>query len=150
MTAASTGDLDDLLTYRLSVIAGLLSRRQFAEFAAVAEISQMEWRALVLVASRGPITVKSLARHLAADFGQTSKLASRLCDAGLVVKQPVEDARSVSLALTPAGRALHRRLWPVAMRCNQRFLDALGKAQQRALIRALDALAEAARDPLTG
>jgi DNA-binding MarR family transcriptional regulator len=146
MSVPASGDLTELLSYRLSVIAGLLSRRQFADFATVTEIAQMEWRALVIVANYGPLPVKSLARHLAADFGQTSRMVSRMCEAGLIGKQTAEDARSVTLALTPQGRALHRRLWPIAMRCNQQFLDSLSKADQRALMRALDALAETARN----
>lgn len=148
MSVPPSGDLKALLSYRLSVTAGLLSRRQFAAFSTVTEISQIEWRALVIVANYGPLPVKGLARHLAADFGQTSKMVSRMCEQGLITKETAEDARSVNLSLTSQGRALHRRLWPIAMRCNQQFLEALGKSEQRALLRALDALAAASRDPV--
>jgi len=54
----------------------------------------------------------------------------------------------VILSLTAAGRALHRKLWTVAMRCNAEFMDSLAPAQRRALLGALDTLARCAREAL--
>lgn len=141
-------DLAALLSYRLSIVANLLSRSQFERFRLVHDISLPEWRVLVLVNTCGPLTVKSLSRHAGQDFGQTSRLVSRMAQAGWVAKDSTDDGRSVMLSLTPAGRALHRKLWTVAMRCNAEFMESLSAPQQRALLGALDTLARRAREAL--
>lgn len=144
----SQADIEQLLSYRLSIVSNLLSRSQLARFQVLAEISLPEWRALVLVSSYGPLSVKSLSRHAGADFGQTSRLVSRMCEAGLIAKERTSDARSVNLSLTPEGRALHRRLWTVAMQCNDAFLESLTAAERKALTSALDKLAVKAKATL--
>ncbi len=141
-------DIESLLSYRLSMVAALLSRSQLMRFGSRSPISLAEWRTLVLVSNFGPLTVKDLSRRAALDFGQTSRLVSRMCDGGLIEKARAEDARSVSLSLTAAGRALQRDLWGVAMRCNDDFLESLSDADRRGLMNALDTLAAKARAAL--
>jgi DNA-binding MarR family transcriptional regulator len=141
----SKSDLAALLSYRLSVVSNLLSRSQLMLFEPISDISQPEWRVLVLVNSYGPLSVKSLSKHAALDFGQTSRLVSRMCDGGLIVKKPTDDARSINLSLTAKGRALHRRLWKVVMQCNSDFLGSLSDVEQRVLMSALDTLTAKAK-----
>jgi DNA-binding MarR family transcriptional regulator len=151
MTRTKSGaaaDPGDLLSYRLSVVSNLLSRSQLSGFAAVADISLPEWRVLVLVQNYGPLSVKSLARHAGLDFGQASRLVSRMCEAGLVLKHATDDARSVDLLLTARGRAMQQRLWKVAMRCNDEFLASLSAAEKQVLFKALDTLAGKAKSAL--
>ena len=138
----------DLLSYRLVVVSTLLTRSQLKEFASVSSISLSEWRTLALVGSFGPLSVKSLSRHAGLDFGQTSRLVSAMSASGLIEKSRAEDGRSVTLSLTASGRALRRRLWAVAMRCNEEFLASLSPASRRGLIDALDTLTKKARAAL--
>jgi DNA-binding MarR family transcriptional regulator len=145
---SNRNDISGLLSYRLVVVSTLLTRSQLARFAAVSYISLSEWRTLALVGSFGPLSVKSLSRHAGLDFGQTSRLASAMCANGLIEKARAEDGRSVTLALTDEGRALRRRLWAVAMRCNAEFLDSLGAADRKGLLSALDKLAAKAKATL--
>ena len=140
--------ISDLLSYRLVVVSTLLTRSQLKEFASVSDISLSEWRTLALVGSFGPLSVKSLSRHAGLDFGQTSRLVSTMCESGLIEKSRAEDGRSVMLSLTAAGRALRRRLWAVAMRCNEEFLASLSPASRRGLMDALDTLTKKARTAL--
>jgi DNA-binding MarR family transcriptional regulator len=147
LDAGKTG-IESLLSYRLSVVSNLLSRSQLVQFESVAPISQPEWRMLVLVNSYGPLSVKALSRRAGLDFGQTSRLVSRMCESGLVAKERSDDARSVNLSLTTEGRALHRRLWTVAMKCNDLFLKSLNVAERKALTSALDTLTHKARASL--
>lgn len=142
---SSKADLAHLLSYRLSVVSNLLSRSLVRRFQSISEISLPEWRMLVLVSVYAPVTVKSLSRHAGLDFGQTSRLVTRMCEMGRMIKTPGEDARSVELSLTTQGRALHRKLWAVAMECNDSYLHGLSAAQQELLFGALDTLAAAAR-----
>lgn len=149
-TGRNTHDIENLLSYRLLVVANLLSRSQLVRFGPVSAISLAEWRTLALVTNFGPLSVKSLARHAGLDFGQTSRLVSRMCDSGLIEKQRGDDARSVILSVTASGRALHRRLWSVAMRCNDDFLKSLSAASRKGLLEALDTLSAAAKASLKG
>ncbi|CAN5752066.1 hypothetical protein BH09PSE5_BH09PSE5_04950 [soil metagenome] len=145
---SSKSDLANLLSYRLSIASNLLSRSQSLRFEAVSDISLPEWRVLVLVNDYGPLPVKSLSRHAGLDFGQASRLVSRMCEAGLVSKEKTDDARSVNLSLTTAGRALHRKLWKLAMACNDDFLASLKKDERTVLLKALDSLATTARESI--
>lgn len=137
--------LDQLLSYRLSVVSNLLSRSQALRVGSNGGLSQHEWRLLVLIDSYGPLPVKALSRHAGLDFGQASRIVSRICEAGLVDKRKTTDGRSVELALTASGAALHRKLWSLAMRCNEEFLSVLSQTQREVLMDALDLLAQAAR-----
>jgi len=146
-------DLNNLLSYRLSVVSNLLSRQQFKRFSRVSTISHPEWRLLVLVNAYGPLPVKSLSRRAGLDFGQTSRLVSRLCESGLVQKKATIDARSVDLAVTAKGRALHRKLWKLAMECNDALLSDITDTQKKTFMRVLDALTASVRagiDPSAG
>lgn len=138
-------DLANLLSYRLSIVANQLSRSQLMRFASISEISLPEWRILVLVNNFGPLSVKSLSRHAGLDFGQTSRIVSRMSENELIRKDRTDDARSVNLALTTKGRALHRRLWTVAMQCNSDFLESLSKSERDVLMAALDTLSGKAK-----
>jgi DNA-binding MarR family transcriptional regulator len=141
-------DLVNLLSYRLSVVANLMSRSQLMRFAPIAGVSLPEWRVLVLVNSYGPLSVKSLSRRAGLDFGQTSRLVSRMADGGFIVKRPTDDARSVDLLLTAQGKALHRRLWKVAMQSNTDFLANLSTEERKVLLSALDKLTSKAKSSM--
>ncbi len=138
-------DLAHLLSYRLTIVANQLSRSQLMRFASIAEISLPEWRILVLVNNFGPLSVKSLSRYAGLDFGQTSRIVSRMSENDLISKERRDDARSVNLTLTTKGRALHRRLWTVAMQSNGDFLESLNKTEREVLMAALDTLSGKAK-----
>ncbi|MFG3441572.1 MarR family transcriptional regulator [Nonomuraea sp. NPDC047897] len=113
--------------------------------AAGGEVTLPQYRALVLIAARGPQRLMDLADAL--DVNQST--ASRMCDR-LVAKRLVRrsrlpsDRRTVRIALTTEGRALvdgvtrHRR-GDLA-----RILAELTSQQQEAVVAALSAFALAA------
>lgn len=140
--------INELLSYRLSVIGNLISHTLAARFAPVTDLSLLEWRAITLLNSYGPLTVKELARHAALDFGYTSRLVTRLNARGLVSKNSGSDARSVDLSLTTAGHALHKRLWNIAMECNSQLLELLKPADRAVLLNSLDILEAASQSAL--
>jgi DNA-binding MarR family transcriptional regulator len=72
-----------------------------------ADVTLPQYRALVVLASRGPQRVVNIATEL----GVTSSTGTRMCDRlvrkGLVRRYRIPtDRRAVRLTLTPAGRAL--------------------------------------------
>lgn len=114
--------------------------------AAVAdEVTLTQYRALVVLASRGPQTVAALAEAVAVTPPTASRLCDRLERKGLVERRAdARDRRAVSLGLTTAGRELvdavtRRRREEIAG-----LLEAIPAEGQRALVEALTQLSEAA------
>lgn len=145
---ANLTHINELLSYRLSVIGNLISHTLAARFAPVTDLSLLEWRTITLLNAYGPLTLKALARHAALDFGYTSRLVTRLNARGLVAKNSGSDARSVDLSLTTAGQALHKRLWNIAMECNNHLLELLKPADRAVLLKSLDILEAASQSAL--
>ena len=133
--------VDAVLTASRVLVA--IAARSLAEVGD--EVTLTQYRSLVVLASRGPQSVAALAEEL----GVTPSTVSRLCDR-LVRKSLVRrredrrDRRAVRLALTPAGRELvdavtERRRTEIAG-----LLDAVPDVDQRSMVQALRALAQAA------
>ncbi|MEX2100680.1 MAG: MarR family transcriptional regulator [Acidimicrobiia bacterium] len=104
-----------------------------------------QFRALVVLASRGPLNPGTLANAL----GVHSSTATRMCDR-LVAKElvtrdvPTTNRREVQLALTPRGRRIvdsvtQRRREEIA-----RIVERVPHAQRRSMVRALRAFGDAA------
>ncbi len=72
-------------------------------------ITLVQYRALVLLASRGDLNVGTLAEALDIHQSTATRLCDRLVTKGLVDRAPsLENRREVFVALTPDGRALIR------------------------------------------
>lgn len=64
-----------------------------------------QFRALVVLASRGPLRLTHLAEHLAVNPSTAMRMAERLAAAGMIDRSPNPDNRRESIAsLTDAGR----------------------------------------------
>lgn len=118
--------LDDLLLYRLSRLqaaaGGIMVRYCEGQFG----ITRREWRILALLAARGPMGSSELAAHAHLDRPSTSKAVTALAGKKLVSRTGrAGDGRHILLALTPAGVALHRELFPLASQINRDVLAAL-------------------------
>ncbi len=71
------------------------------------DVTLTQFRALVVLASRGPQTLAALAEELGVKPSTASRLCERLVRDGRITRTtPERDRRSVSLALTTSGRAL--------------------------------------------
>jgi DNA-binding MarR family transcriptional regulator len=72
-----------------------------------AEVTLPQFRALVVLASRGPQRVVDVSGELGVDPSTGTRLCDRLVRKGLVRRQrSTTDRRVVRVALTPAGRSL--------------------------------------------
>jgi DNA-binding MarR family transcriptional regulator len=109
------------------------------------EVTLPQYRVLVVLASRGPQRVASLAEALGVAPPTATRMCDRLVRKGLVRRRPSRaDRREVHLALTPAGRALvdevtRRRRAEIA-----RLLERLDPADQSAIVELFGKLARAA------
>lgn len=70
-----------------------------------------QWRVLVLVYTRGPLNLASVAAELAVNPSNASRTCDRLTKAGLLDRRESEvDRRNIVLTLTPAGRRLVQKV----------------------------------------
>jgi DNA-binding MarR family transcriptional regulator len=141
-----------LLSYRLHVVANLLSRGAELRYRREFGVSLWEWRTLALLgAAREAQSLNALARAAGIDKSQMSRVVSGLAARRLVLRAiDADDARGVRLTLTRAGRTLYDGLIRAAAERNDAFLECLGAKERAAFDAALDKLAARAREFIEG
>ncbi|HEY1829475.1 MAG TPA: MarR family transcriptional regulator [Acidimicrobiales bacterium] len=109
------------------------------------EVTLTQYRSLVVLASRGPQGVATLAEAVAVTPPTASRLVERLVKKGLVRRRTDRhDRRQVRIALTESGRHL---IDAVSARRRQEIaalLDGVAPETQRSVVVALSQLADAA------
>ena len=137
----------DLLSYRLHVVANLLSRGAELRYRREFGVSLWEWRTVALLGgAAGAQSLNELARAAGIDKSQMSRVVSGLAARRLVLRSiDAEDARGVKLTLTRAGRTLYEGLIRAAAERNGAFLDCLTAKERAALDEALAKLAARAK-----
>lgn len=138
----------DLLSYRLHVVANLLSRGAELRYRREFGVSLWEWRSVALLGGAArALSLKELSRAAGIDKSQMSRVVSGLAARRLVLRAiDAADARGVRLTLTRAGRALHQELMRAAAQRNDAFLDCLNARERAAFDAALGKLAARARE----
>jgi DNA-binding MarR family transcriptional regulator len=137
----------DLLSYRLHVVANLLSRGAEMRYRREHGVSLWEWRTVALLGASSPLSLNDLARAAGVDKAQMSRVVSGLAARGIVSRgADSRDARAVSLALTARGRKLYRGLIRTALERDHAFRGQLSAQERRVLEGALAKLARRARD----
>jgi DNA-binding MarR family transcriptional regulator len=138
----------DLLSYRLHVVANLLSRGAELRYGREFGVSLWEWRTIALLGgAAGPQSLNELARAASIDKSQMSRVVSGLAARGLVLRAiDANDARGVRLTLTRAGRKLYEGLMRAAAERNDAFLECLSERERAAFDAALAKLATRARE----
>jgi DNA-binding MarR family transcriptional regulator len=109
------------------------------------DVTLAQYRALVVLASRGPQRLADLATALVVEPSTATRMCDRLVRKRLVARRrSSEDRRAVRVSLTPSGGALiaevsRRRRVEIAQ-----IMRRLPKAQRPVVLRALRAFADAA------
>jgi len=147
MKAPKRAGLDQFLTYRLHVLNKLTERISSELYQAKLGITLPEARLIAAVGSFGPFSVMELARHANLDKSQASRAADALMRRGLMRRDASdEDGRLVLVSLTPEGRALYRRVMPIARRQNVEFFACLDERERNTLDQVLDKLIQHATE----
>jgi DNA-binding MarR family transcriptional regulator len=147
MTDAPDATIRDLLSYRLHVVANLLSRGAEMRYRREHGVSLWEWRTVALLGADSPQSLNDLARAAGVDKAQMSRVVSGLAQRKIVAREANDaDARAVRLSLTPAGRKLYRGLIKAAQERDSAFLGSLSPAERKVLDAALAKLAAQARE----
>lgn len=138
-------DLSGYTPYRLAVAASRVSGLTGDLFARKIGLSLPQWRVVINLGSRGPMAQLQLVQQSALDKIAVSRAAAALRGRGLVtVSKGGADQRYRVLELTPAGEALYREGWPLALRLEQRLLEIAGVKDAAGLRAQLEALERAA------
>lgn len=114
--------LDDQLCFALYAASRAVTARYRPLLEAIG-LTYPQYLVMMLLWEQDNQTVGQLGTRLALDSGTLSPLLKRLTAAGLVTRhRRVEDERSVSIALTDAGRALQDR----AISISESMIGAIG------------------------
>jgi DNA-binding MarR family transcriptional regulator len=96
---------------------------------------------LALIVGHGPVGLPDLVRLEHINPTMLSRVVGRLDELDLIDRSPdPDDARSVTVQVTPAGRKVHARIKAQRADAVSAATGRLSAAEQRALIDALDAL----------
>jgi MarR family transcriptional regulator, organic hydroperoxide resistance regulator len=114
--------LDDQLCFALYAASRAVTARYRPMLEALG-LTYPQYLVMMLLWEQDNQTVGQLGHRLALDSGTLSPLLKRLTAAGLVTRhRRVEDERSVSIALTDAGRALEDK----SVSISEVMIDAIG------------------------
>lgn len=120
-----------------------VAARSLAEVAE--EVTLPQFRALVVLASRGPQRVASLAEALAVTPPTATRMCDRLVRKGLVRRRTGrEDRRQVNLTVTPAGRELVAEVTERRRKEISRLLRDISPEDQALMVGLFSKLASAA------
>ncbi|SEH75833.1 DNA-binding transcriptional regulator, MarR family [Mycolicibacterium rutilum] len=152
MTERREKDLDDsvdAITDALLTASRLLIGISARSIATVDEsITITQFRTLVLLASRGPMKLATLATHLDVQPSSTGRMVDRLVTAGLVDRRQNPDSRrEVVVSLTNRGQHLVRRVTVRRREHLARIVQQMAPSQRRGLVRALTAFTASGQEP---
>jgi DNA-binding MarR family transcriptional regulator len=145
MKASDKAGLEQFLTYRLHILNKLSERGISERYLEKLGITLPEARVIASVGSFGPFSIMDLARHANLDKSQASRAAEALIKQGFVQREASDaDGRVVLVSLTTDGRALYRKVMPVARKWNGDLFDCLDDREKAALGATLDKVINAA------
>lgn len=137
--------LETFIPYRLSILSNTVSRSIARLYEKRFGLSIMEWRALAVIARFAPMSANDVSERTAMDKVQVSRALARLVDRDLVKRSvDTHDRRKAVLRLRPKGRALVKRITPLALSVEEELLKTLSVKQFRELERILAVLQERA------
>ncbi len=141
-------EIRDLLSYRLHVVANLLSRGAELRYRREFGVSLWEWRTLALLgAAAEPLSLNDLASAAGIHKSQMSRVVSGLTRRRLVRRaaDPV-DGRGVHIALSASGRKVYGGLIEAAAERDAAFRDCLSAREKQMFEQVLAKLAGQARE----
>ncbi|MFE7422077.1 MarR family winged helix-turn-helix transcriptional regulator [Rhodococcus sp. NPDC057529] len=139
--------ISELLSYRLSRLANLISGSAALRYRREFDVSLAEWRTLALIGEDPSFTVNRLARRAGLDKAQMSRVVTKLTERGLLARE-LGPGRTTRLRLTRKGSGVYRGLIAAANERDEALRVCLTEEESAALesaLRKLDTLARAMR-----
>ncbi|SOD73141.1 MarR family transcriptional regulator [Jatrophihabitans sp. GAS493] len=147
-TAVVADEVDEFVSAVLTasrVLVGV-SARSLNEVEGTVTLTQ--FRTLVVLDSHGELNLNGLAEILDVNSSTAMRMIDKLLSAGLVTRSDdPENRRRVILALTPAGRALVRRVTTKRRKEITRIVSRMAPDHRAGLVTALLGFAAAASEP---
>jgi DNA-binding MarR family transcriptional regulator len=138
--------LTDLVAFKLIHLADLISRGALLVFGKQFGLSNAELRALIALGEEQPLTIGELSRRAHIDKAWVSRSVRNLLERRLVVRQDhPTDSRMGLISLSSEGKAMTKKLAPVAWARQERLLGGLVKAD---VLRTVDQLIKNADEML--
>lgn len=135
--------LDRFLPYRFSILAKRLSDTLAREYAERFGLTIPEWRVMAVLGHDGELSASGICARTLMDKVTVSRAVARLVDHGRIERRTdTADRRRSRLRLTGAGRAVYRKIVPLARRYEARLLDGLSSREQESLDGLLAKLAD--------
>lgn len=146
-TAQDSFTIRDLLSYKVSRTAGIMSRSAALRFRRQCDVSLGEWRTLALLAATPSLSLTQLARQSALDKAQISRVVANLSDRGLIERAPSPAGRrTIALSLSDAGHKIYAELIAAAEERDRAFRARFSDQQLEFLNQALDLLSQTGRE----
>ena len=147
--ATAPGESLDAITDALLTASRLLVAISARSIAQVDEsITAAQFRALVILSTKGPMNLATLAGLLDVQPSATGRMVDRLVGAGLIDRQSHPRSRRELLAgLTTRGRQVVRQVTAARRAEIARIVEAMPPPERRGLVRALAAFAAAGGEP---
>jgi DNA-binding MarR family transcriptional regulator len=141
-------EISDLLSYRVHVVANLLSRGAELRYRREFGVSLWEWRTIALLgAADEPLSLGHLAHAAGIDKSQMSRVVSGLAKRRIVLREAHPgDGRGVRLTLSRNGRKLYNGLIRAAAERDNAFRNCLSAKEKDVFELALTKLAGQARE----
>lgn len=149
--AGAVGDVDRvteavLTASRLLVAVSARSLNEVEE-----SLTLPQFRALVVLASRGPLRLTHLAEHLAVNPSTAMRMAERLAASGMIDRAPnPENRRESILTLTDTGRRVVEQVTGRRRAEIAAIVESMPAAHRERLVEALEAFSAAGGEPPAG
>ncbi|WP_296374536.1 MarR family transcriptional regulator [Pseudonocardia sp.] len=135
------GELVDAVMTASRVLVAVAAR----SLAAAGDVTLPQYRALVVLATRGPQRGIDLAEALGVNPSSATRLLDRLSRGGLIRRTRLRaDRRAVRVALSPTGRQLVAEVTQRRRQEVEQLMRALPAEQHQLVVTALHAIADAA------
>jgi DNA-binding MarR family transcriptional regulator len=143
------GDSVDAITDALLTASRLLVAISARSIADVDDsITIPQFRTLVILSTRGPVNLTTLANVLGVQPSTTGRMVDRLVTAGLIDRQPHPDSRRELVAqLSRGGQELVRRVTERRREEIARVVKNMAPQQRRGLVRALNTFTASGGEP---
>lgn len=126
--------LQDFLPYRLSIASNAVSDRVARAYQARFGLKIPEWRVLAVVAEQRRATQAALVVATQMDKMTVSRAVTALVGRGLLARTEAADRRTLELALTADGEALHGEIAPLAIGIESDLLQGFSAAERTQLL----------------
>jgi DNA-binding MarR family transcriptional regulator len=134
-------DLNEFLPYRLSTLTNRISRAFSTLYAERFDLTIPEWRVMAVLGQQAGLSAEQVCARTEMDKVTVSRAVARLLEKGRVVREfATADRRRSMLGLSPGGRAVYRRIVPLARQYEAALVAGLSTPERRMLVDLLQRL----------